>query len=245
MSGIDTDGRSVRLRTRAQNRAISMESAPRSSKKWSSTDTCSVPTMSASTSAKSRSESAEVATAGSAVRTLWEFPIRWTPWTRNRSGCCRRAEVRERHSSTAWTAARRSSGASSADGDQGAGRRGRDRCAAEVGGQDALAVQVGHPVRLVDGVQITVAEVRGEGDGGEAVRAVPGQPVQRAADDRAGRTPEQEPAAGEAVAGPDGVRLLDVHHLMDVGLVEQRGPDGHAEPGDHATGGGRPEGHRA
>ena len=72
----------------------------------SSTDTCSVPTMSASTSAKSRSQSAEVArvSAGSAVRTLWEFPIRWTPWTRNRSGCCRRTEVRGRHSSTAWTA---------------------------------------------------------------------------------------------------------------------------------------------
>ena len=47
-----------RLRTRAQKRAMSIESAPRSSKKWSSTDTCSVPTMSASTSAKRRSQSA-------------------------------------------------------------------------------------------------------------------------------------------------------------------------------------------
>ena len=40
---IDTDGRSARLRTRAQNRAITIESAPRSSKKWLSTDTCSAP----------------------------------------------------------------------------------------------------------------------------------------------------------------------------------------------------------
>ena len=41
MSLIDTDGRSSRFRTRAQNRAITIESAPRSSKKLPSTDTCS------------------------------------------------------------------------------------------------------------------------------------------------------------------------------------------------------------
>ena len=34
MSFIDTAGRSARLRTRAQNWAITIESAPRSSKKW-------------------------------------------------------------------------------------------------------------------------------------------------------------------------------------------------------------------
>ena len=37
MSCIDTVGRSARLRTRAQKWAISIESAPRSSKKWLST----------------------------------------------------------------------------------------------------------------------------------------------------------------------------------------------------------------
>ncbi len=39
MSFIDTDGRSARFLTRAQNRAITIESAPRSSKKWLSTGT--------------------------------------------------------------------------------------------------------------------------------------------------------------------------------------------------------------
>ena len=39
MSFIDTDGRSARFRTRAQNWAITIESAPRSSKKWLSTGT--------------------------------------------------------------------------------------------------------------------------------------------------------------------------------------------------------------
>ena len=43
MSFIDTDGRSGRFRTRAQNWAITIESAPRSSKKWLSTDTRSTP----------------------------------------------------------------------------------------------------------------------------------------------------------------------------------------------------------
>ena len=52
MSFIDTDGSSGRFRTRAQNCAITIESAPRSSKKLLSTDTRSTCRMSASTSAK-------------------------------------------------------------------------------------------------------------------------------------------------------------------------------------------------
>src|SRR5713101_4418253 len=52
MSCIDTDGRSPRFRTRAQNLAITKESAPSSSKKWLSTDTRSTRRTSASTSAK-------------------------------------------------------------------------------------------------------------------------------------------------------------------------------------------------
>jgi hypothetical protein len=52
---IDTDGRSGRFLTRAQNRAITIESAPRSSKKLLSTDTCSTLMTSASTSAKALS----------------------------------------------------------------------------------------------------------------------------------------------------------------------------------------------
>ena len=46
MSFIDTDGRSSRFLTRAQNWAITIESAPRSSKKWLSTGTRSTCMMS-------------------------------------------------------------------------------------------------------------------------------------------------------------------------------------------------------
>jgi hypothetical protein len=52
---IDTDGTSSRLRTRAQNWAITIESAPRSSKKWLSGATFSDRTTSASTSASAAS----------------------------------------------------------------------------------------------------------------------------------------------------------------------------------------------
>ena len=52
MSFIDTGGRSSRFRTRAQNWAITSESAPRSSKKWLSTGTRSAPQTPASTSAE-------------------------------------------------------------------------------------------------------------------------------------------------------------------------------------------------
>src|SRR3981081_1076403 len=52
MSLIDTDGRSPRFLTRAQKWAITNESAPRSSKKWLSTDTRSTRTISASTPAR-------------------------------------------------------------------------------------------------------------------------------------------------------------------------------------------------
>src|SRR6266513_591830 len=55
MSCMETDGRSPRFRTRAQNLAITNESAPSSSKKWLSTDTRSTRRTPASTSAKMRS----------------------------------------------------------------------------------------------------------------------------------------------------------------------------------------------
>src|SRR5439155_994801 len=51
MSFIETDGRSPRFLTRAQNRAITRESAPSSSKKWLSTDRRSARRTSARTSA--------------------------------------------------------------------------------------------------------------------------------------------------------------------------------------------------
>ena len=58
----------------------------------------------------------------------------------------------------------------------------------------------------------------------------------RAADHGSGRAAEQEAAAGQPVAGPDGVELLDVHDLVHVGLVEQRRPDARC-PGRGSSGG--------
>jgi hypothetical protein len=52
MSFIDTDGRSGRFLTLAQNRVINSESAPRSSKKWLAAEISWPPTMSASNWAK-------------------------------------------------------------------------------------------------------------------------------------------------------------------------------------------------
>ena len=52
MSLIDTGGRSPRFLTRAQKWAITIESAPRSSKKWLSTGTGSACMISASTPAR-------------------------------------------------------------------------------------------------------------------------------------------------------------------------------------------------
>src|SRR5215475_16136041 len=57
MSFIDTDGKSSRFLTRAQKWAITNELAPRSSKKWLSTDTRSTFTTSARRSAMMRSVS--------------------------------------------------------------------------------------------------------------------------------------------------------------------------------------------
>jgi hypothetical protein len=50
MSFMDTFGTLGRFRTRAQNWAMSIESAPRSSKKWLSTSTCSTFRMPLNTS---------------------------------------------------------------------------------------------------------------------------------------------------------------------------------------------------
>ena len=71
MSLIDTDGRSGRFLTRAQNCAITIESAPRSSKKLLSTDTRSTCTTSASTvGERTRSTGMGVASASAVARLL-------------------------------------------------------------------------------------------------------------------------------------------------------------------------------
>jgi hypothetical protein len=60
-----------------------------------------------------------------------------------------------------------------------------------------------------------------------------GQPADRAADDRAGGAAQQEPVPGQAMAGADGVRLLDADRLVHIGRVEQRRMDAHAQARDH------------
>ena len=67
MSFIDIDGRSPLFLTRAQNWAITNESAPSSSKKWLSTDTRSTRRTPASTSARMRSAPVVAALRGSAI----------------------------------------------------------------------------------------------------------------------------------------------------------------------------------
>ena len=71
MSFIDTDGRSSRFLTRAQNLAITSESAPRSSKKWPSAGTCSARITSARIPARMDS----VPVAGTAVTLSTRFPV--------------------------------------------------------------------------------------------------------------------------------------------------------------------------
>jgi hypothetical protein len=83
MSFIDTVGRSPCFLTRAQNWAITKESAPRSLKKWLSAGTCSTRTTPASTSARRLSVSVPGSvsppswrvemSAGSAVKTSTDF----------------------------------------------------------------------------------------------------------------------------------------------------------------------------
>ena len=88
MSFIDADGRSGRFLTRAQKWAITSESAPRSSKKWLSTGTCSTCMTSASTSARLASRPSVAAEdpfgavsgpARSAVMPSAGFPVMRTP----------------------------------------------------------------------------------------------------------------------------------------------------------------------
>ena len=70
------------------------------------------------------------------------------------------------------------------------------------------------------------------------------QPAHGTADHRAGGPAEQEPTAGQPVAGADGVGLLDVDHLVDEGRVEQRRAHVHAQARDHPPGCGGPEADR-
>src|ERR1700733_5442536 len=93
------------------------------------------------------------------------------------------------------------------------------------GAKHVPAVEVMEPIGVIDRVQVPLAEIRGDGHRGELPRVVAVQPARGAAHDRAGGAAEQEPAPGQPVAGPDGIRFLDEDHLVHVGLVEQRRTD--------------------
>src|ERR1700750_1575700 len=152
MSFMETEGRSSRLRTRAQNLAITSESAPSSSKKWPSAATCSTRLTSASIPAR-----------------MLSVPV----------------------ARTAVTASARSL-ATSGPGSDGGLAAGLDRDVF-VALEHPLAVDGLDPVGLVDGVEVALAEVRGDGDRGEPAGVMPGQPARRGADHGAGGSAEQEP----------------------------------------------------
>src|ERR1700722_8788372 len=69
---------------------------------------------------------------------------------------------------------------------------------------DVLAVHRLPPAGLVDGVEIALAQVRGDGHRGEIAGVMQGEPAHGPAGDRAGGTAEQEPATSQPVAGTDG-----------------------------------------
>src|SRR5947209_2668836 len=162
MSLIDSAGRSGRLRTWAQKRAMTMESAPRSSKKCASVGTRSICRTSASTSARApcvgpASVVSVVAAVGvgrsigSVVRTVPQSATTCAPRA-GIDGC--------------------GPGGSSVDelaGDlgRGGGPWSRDALLG-VGAEQVLAVEVLDPVGLVEGVEIALAEIRGDGDRGHA-----------------------------------------------------------------------------
>src|SRR4029453_8133678 len=133
MSLIDTAGRSGRFLTRAQNRAITIESAPRSSKKMLSTETRSTFTTSASTSAK-------------AVSVL-DFARTHLPCG---GGDSARPTVNAPRASCNMSGGPRSGGELT-------------------GAEHVCAVEILDPVGVVDGVEVTLAEVRGDGHRGEMV----------------------------------------------------------------------------
>src|ERR1700733_16252430 len=93
------------------------------------------------------------------------------------------------------------------------------------GAEHVPAVEVLEPIGVIDRVQVPFAEIRGDGHRGDFPRVVAVQPARGAAHHRAGGAAEQEPAPGQPVAGPDGVRFLDEDHLVHVGLVEHRRTD--------------------
>ena len=70
MSFIEKEGRSARFLTRAQNLAITSESAPRSSKKW-----LSAGTSTRITSARIPARMDSVPVAGTAVTVSTSFPV--------------------------------------------------------------------------------------------------------------------------------------------------------------------------
>ena len=64
-----------------------------------------------------------------------------------------------------------------------------------IGIEHVTPVKIVKPFDLVNSVQIALAEIGGDGYGGEFARVTPGQPAQCAADHRASGAAKEEPHA--------------------------------------------------
>src|SRR4051794_22531899 len=205
---------------------MTIESAPRSSKKWLSTVTRSAGTSSASTSTSALC----VAVGGGRYSS-----VPGTAAPRGASGAASVSPTSAPGGGDEGADRCRSPDGRGQTGHQrsaGPGRRdGRGVCTAPA--ECLVAEEPRHPVGLVDGVQVALPEVWGEGHCGEVLGVVAGQPPHGTADHRAGGAAEEETPAGQPVTGPDRGRFLDPDDLVDVGLVEQRRSQAGAEPGDH------------
>src|SRR6185312_6202868 len=94
-----------------------------------------------------------------------------------------------------------------------------------IGAEHVLAVEIQHPVGVVDGVEIALAEVWSDCHCSEVIRAVDGQPVHCAADDCACGAAEQESSTCQLMTSANGVGLVDEYDVVQIRLVEHGGTD--------------------
>jgi hypothetical protein len=85
-----------------------------------------------------------------------------------------------------------------------------------------------HPRIIVDGIEISFSQVRGNANASHIPAGVVlGQPAQGAANYRPRRAAEQHAFRGQEAADPDGVQFRDVHYIIkDVPIQERRGDSG-------------------
>ena len=232
MSLIDTDGRSGRFRTRAQNCAITIESAPRSSKKLLSTDTRSTLHDVSQHLGEGCSRCSTPGRPVGAVRPVSGQVGAQLHYSGslNRQANPGRPAVTARELPAPWSWLRRTAKRWSAPSELSTSSPYRSM----------------HPVGLVDGVEIALAEVRGDGHRGEVVRVVLGSTSSIAP---LTTVPVEPPNRNPVRASRWQARMVSASSthddLVDVGLIEHRRADTRAEPGDHPASRRATKGHRA